>query len=314
MNWDELEAFTAVAEELNFSRAARRLHISSPAVSQRILRLERHLGTRLFERTTRRVVLTPAGAVLLDEVGDLRAALLRIRDRVRETDAEEGSDAPLALSGVPAGPVLDRLRDALPGRTWRAVRLASAGEVAAAVRAEARAAVVYVYPYAPWSGFRGLAVATVIREPLWVYLPAGHRLADRDEVGMDELAAERWIVPPEPAARRALGRLAGEHDVRPRIQHVAAGLRETLALVVDGRGIALGSPTWPLPDRATRVRLAGPQRAGVRLVWDPARTDPEWAASLLPPLRDLYAEVAARENAPWWEDFRAGLAELEPEG
>ncbi|MBY0398589.1 MAG: LysR family transcriptional regulator, partial [Thermoleophilia bacterium] len=65
MELRELELFVAVAEELHFGRAAARAHLSQPALTQAIARLERRLGARLLERTTRRVSLTPAGSALL---------------------------------------------------------------------------------------------------------------------------------------------------------------------------------------------------------------------------------------------------------
>jgi DNA-binding transcriptional LysR family regulator len=81
----QLEAFAAVANELHFGRAAERLHLSAPTLSELIRRLERELGTPLFTRTTRRVALTSAGTellartkVILDEVAAARAAVRRV--------------------------------------------------------------------------------------------------------------------------------------------------------------------------------------------------------------------------------------------
>src|SRR5579863_6356265 len=86
----ELRYFIAVAEELNFTRAADRLGMSQPPLSSAIARLERKLGVRLLERTSRRVALTPAGAVLLEQgriaVQGVAAATERARRAAAQPD------------------------------------------------------------------------------------------------------------------------------------------------------------------------------------------------------------------------------------
>jgi DNA-binding MarR family transcriptional regulator len=101
----QLEAFVAVATELHFGRAAERLHIAPPTLSELVRRLERELGAPLFTRTTRQVALTSAGAelltrskVLLDEAAAAKAAVRRV------ADGEEGT-VRLGIT-PPAAPVL----------------------------------------------------------------------------------------------------------------------------------------------------------------------------------------------------------------
>lgn len=78
----EIEAFLTLAEELHFRRTAERLHVSTASISQTIARLERQVGVRLFDRTSRRVVLTPAGRALYD---DIRPAWDQITSAFRQT-------------------------------------------------------------------------------------------------------------------------------------------------------------------------------------------------------------------------------------
>jgi len=78
----ELAAFVAVSEEASFTRAGRRLHLSQPGVSGRIMRLERALGVRLLDRTTRSVELTPAGKEILPVARAALRSLTEVRARV----------------------------------------------------------------------------------------------------------------------------------------------------------------------------------------------------------------------------------------
>ena len=105
---DQLEAwslryFIAVAEELNFSRAAERLGIAGPPLSRVIARLETQLGVRLLDRTTRRVGLTPAGVVLLGEGRAALQALARPRTASSRLHAEIRNSCSRSKPTSPAG-------------------------------------------------------------------------------------------------------------------------------------------------------------------------------------------------------------------
>src|SRR6476646_7436800 len=84
----QLRYFLAVAEELHFGRAAERLRIAGPSLSQQILNLERELGTRLLIRDRRHVELTPAGSEFLTDAREVLAAAARAFDRTQKTGGE----------------------------------------------------------------------------------------------------------------------------------------------------------------------------------------------------------------------------------
>jgi DNA-binding transcriptional LysR family regulator len=105
----QAEAFLAVAEELHFGRAASRLHVSQPRVSRLIAALERQVGGALFERTSRRVTLTPLGAQFHAELGAAYAQLQAALDHARRAAREAGGQLCIGFTNTTEGPALSRL-------------------------------------------------------------------------------------------------------------------------------------------------------------------------------------------------------------
>jgi DNA-binding transcriptional LysR family regulator len=109
MDLRHLRYFQAVAEELNFSRAARRLHVAQPALSRAVKEVESELDAQVFERTRHYVRLTPAGKVLLQETALLLDRWEESLQRVRRTAAGEEGELRLGYIGPPTQPFLGRL-------------------------------------------------------------------------------------------------------------------------------------------------------------------------------------------------------------
>ena len=197
----ELRYFIAVGEELNFTRAAARLGLAQPPLSAAIGKLERKLGVTLLERTSRRVTLTPAGAVLLDQgriaVETVSAAI----ERTRRTQAQAGG---LTIAVKP-GAGTDLLKQVIrrcaedPGMPPVHLLFGHPGGPAAAVRDGAADVAILRTPF----DRRGLDTELLLVEPRVAALPADHRLAARPELRRADLAAEpmpRWAGQTDPAA------------------------------------------------------------------------------------------------------------------
>ncbi|MEU6066747.1 MULTISPECIES: LysR family transcriptional regulator [Streptomyces] len=180
-----LRYFVAVAEELNFTRAAERLGISPPPLSRAIRRLEKELGVTLFERTTHSVTLTPAGTVLLAEA---RIALDALQAACRRAQRAAAPEPKLVLAVKADGdagllePMLARYRSE-PQAVPVAVRLCGWHELPRLLRlGEADAALVHE----PFDR-TGLDTETLTAEPRVAAFAATHPLAARDHLSLADL-------------------------------------------------------------------------------------------------------------------------------
>jgi len=184
----QLEAFVAVATELHFGRAAERLHMAAPTLSELIRRLERELGTPLLTRTTRRVAMTSAGAellarskVILDEVAAADAA-------VRRVAAGEAGTVRLGIT-PPVAPVLaphliSQFTIEAPHVTVNLQRMWLPVMTDALISGRIDVAMTCGMIPAP----EGIANEVFCAEPLLVGLRPGHRLASQDTIALSGLA------------------------------------------------------------------------------------------------------------------------------
>jgi LysR family transcriptional regulator, benzoate and cis,cis-muconate-responsive activator of ben and cat genes len=183
----ELRYFVAVAEELHFGRAARRLNIAQPPLSRAIRQLERRLGAVLLERTSRGVRLTGAGAVLLAEG---RAALdaVAAADRRTRRAARGPGGIVLATKAGASAELLAKLLDAYaaePGAVPVDVQLCGVAEQEGMLR-DGRADVALLHR--PFDSTAGMDVEELRTEGQVVVLPAGHPAGTRASLRMAEVA------------------------------------------------------------------------------------------------------------------------------
>jgi DNA-binding transcriptional LysR family regulator len=273
-----LRYFVAVAEELSFTRAARRLHMSQPPLSTQMRDLERELGVPLFTRTGRTVALTPAGEALL---GEARRLLVQVEQALRTTQRiGEGEVGRLTIGFVPAASTAT-LPDALRALRERhpAVELylreMAPDELVAALHA---GGVDVALLYLPFSDPE-IEVRVVASEPLIAVLPADHPLAGRERLSAADLREEDFVLPAQhrmPGLHAQVLATCREAGFAPRPVQKDVWLMQTiLGLVAAGIGVALvpasvehlhrtGVAFRPLDGAAATVQMGALWRRGDR--------------------------------------------------
>ena len=255
MELRHLRYFVAVAEELHFGRAAARLRVAQPALSQQIKQLEQELGVMLLARTKRRVALTEPGRVFLPEARRTLAQAAGAAELARRAAAGEAGRLRIgyvdsALWGVlPA--VLGAYRDAHP-----MVRLTLLERLPAQQVAGLRAGDldVCVGPPPPPGTLGVFQTAPVSDDGILLALPAAHRLADRETVELADLAEEPWVLvnarTPSRLREMAVAACAAA-GFTPRVAQEARQLDALVALVSAGLGVTF------VPSTAERMPRPG---------------------------------------------------------
>lgn len=252
MTLDQLHAFIVVAETLNMTRAAERLHLTQPAVSAAIAALEQRHATRLFDRIGRRLELTEAGHLLIPEARDILARADRAGRLLDDLSSLSRGSIRIAASQTVATYWLPA-RMARFAEQWPRIALTlsvgnSAQSAAAVLRGDADVGFVEAaVDQDP------LACQTIATDRINLYAAAGHPLAGRDLTAAD-LQAATWVMR-EPGS--------GTRD------HAMAGLARTgvdttmlaIALELPSNGAALGAAEaghliTAVSERAAEARLA----------------------------------------------------------
>jgi DNA-binding transcriptional LysR family regulator len=241
MELRQLRYFVAVAEELHFRRAAARLHMSQPPLSQQIRLLEEELGCRLLVRTRRRVELTPAGEAFLRDarivLADLDAAVATAR-RI-----EAGQTGRLRISFVGSALVsllpgiVQRFRDARPHVEVQ-LRERSTVEQVHALASGAVDVGLLPLPIDE----TGLRVEALMRERMIAALPAGHPLARLKRISLARLAEEPFVLFPRAQAPGFHDRIITSLTATgspPRVVQEAAEMQTIVGLVATGIGVSL---------------------------------------------------------------------------
>jgi DNA-binding transcriptional LysR family regulator len=262
----KLRYFVAVAEHLHFGRAAAHLHIAQPVLSRQIRMLEQELKLQLFQRDRRGTALTPAGKQLLSDAPNLLASA----DAVYRRAIRAGRGRKTFTVGFMPGLVVTAAVRALAGRhpDLSIEVMRTSWDDQTQVLRDGRVDVGYVRMPFDQSGLR---VEPLLSEPRVAVLPAGHRLAGKDSIQLQDLAGEHLLqnrdaVPEwdeDDPASQDIPRL---RTVEEKLEHVATGS----GVVV----LPLSTATfYPRPD-VTHVVIDDIPPNRVVLAWDSARRAP----------------------------------------
>ena len=239
-----LTSFLTLADELHFSRAAERLNIAQPALSQQIARLERQLGFQLFDRPPRPVALTAAGRALLDRVSP---ALALLEQGVREANALAGEQMThLSVGHVSSfAPrlmplILASLRESHPHMTLT-LHEASLTEQLAALRfGRIHVALIHTNRDLPLA-LGGLRSVTIATGPRMIVMTPDNPLASETEVVLSDAADQPFVLPPgdrQAGYRASTEGICRRYGFEPRPAALANDLAVILDLVAAGVGVS----------------------------------------------------------------------------
>ncbi len=246
LDFQELAAFIEVAECASFRAASQRLHLSAPALSRRIDKLERTLGVRLFERTTRSVALTPAGRAFVaparEALDTLERAALGIQEvsHVRRGKVTIACVPSTTFTLVPR--LLRVLAERLPGIQFRLLDTTEGQVIQHVVAGEADFGIGFMHRSAPEIDFTALT-----RDPYVAAVPRSHPLATQPRLAWSRLQKERLITVSRASGNRPyvdqLIRAAGE---MPPVAIEVNRVSTVLSLVEARLGVGL-VPRMSLP-------------------------------------------------------------------
>lgn len=282
-----LRCFVVVAEELHFGRAARRLNISQPPLSQTIRTLESRLGVMLFERTSRRVVLTNAGGVLRE-----RARMLLDEARqagIATQRASRGQVGRLTVGFILAAThrvlpqTLREFRNRMPDVELALREMPISEQLKALAGGE-----IDIGFLRPPVDSKAIAAETLVREPFVVALPEGHRFTRQSALPIARLAAEPFVVssPGRSPLHSQIIAACSAAGFTPTVVQDAENIITVIGLVRAGLGVAL------LPQSVETLRPVGIQLRRLRGIETRVETAIAWRREERSPVCEAFIAAA----------------------
>jgi len=292
--------FVAVAEELHFGRAAQRLHMTQPPLTQAIANIERQLGVRLFDRTKRSVQLTATGQALLPEARELLARAQALPAHARAAAHGEIGRLRLAFVSTVGFGLLPQwvraFRALHPQVEFELVEATGDVQLRLLERGDADAGFMLHSPgFAP----AGLDHLRIVREPLVLALPEQHPLATSRTLALKAVLQEPLVMFPRrivPSLHDAIFGLYHASGREPRIVQEAIQMQTIVNLVSAGLGVA-----W-VPESVQQFQRPGVtyRQVGGRAAQQVpgCETSLVWPAEARQPTLERFVEFARRQLRP----------------
>ena len=293
LDLDQLRAFVTVADLRSFRQAADELHLSPPALSRRIERLEERVGARLLERTSRSVRLSVVGEAFVERV---RSVLEDLDDAVLGVnELSSGHSGRLTVAAVPSAAcgfvpqALSRLTERYPGIRLRLLDGSLQATALAVLGGQADVGIGFHDSAIP-----GLHAELLGEEPYLLSLPPGHRWARRRTIRLQELGDEPVLSLAASSGNRALlDQQLARAGIALQVTHEAAHIWALIGMVKAGLGCAL-VPAMALrsaPTGVTAVALRdNPLHRKIALLTPVERRLTPLAQRLLPELRSAFSD------------------------
>lgn len=263
METRQLRYFLAVAEELNFGRAASRLHISQPPLTRQIQQMEEDLGVKLFMRTPKGVELTPAGTLLLEDASNILALLQRAQERTRLAGKGYLGRIDVGIFGSAMLNVIPRLlltfRNLYPDVVMSLHNLNKAQQIDALRDRRLTIGFNRIIPE-----FDDIVIERVLTERILVAINRSHKLAYLREIPLSDIAYAPLIVFPNqsrPSFADDIISLCHSEGFQPQIVQEVEDVVTAVSLVSSGFGISL------VPESGANLKLPG-------VVYRPLKKDP----------------------------------------
>lgn len=248
-----LRYFLAVAELGSFSKAAQRVSVTQPTLSVGIAKLEQEVGARLFERTTRRVSLTPAGSKFLQHARritqEYEAALREVSNTPQLKRVRAG-----ILSTIPARDLERVVAAHAKNSGGEALEILDSTERDIANRLSDGRLDVAITILRP--GLESFAQEELRNEPYVLFVSANHKLSGAEEIEGGELAGETMIVRRQCEGLPEISRYFTNRDVRPSFSLRTLSDDRAMSMVAAGLGVTVAPASFEAPGLAS-VNLAG---------------------------------------------------------